>query len=192
VTDRFLSAGLLRQLAWIAYASGVIAAIGLAALIVMYALFAVGATSPALAFGWVNDTLGIVGAVLMVPLAWGLHVLLRPGAPILSAVALTIGLAAMLAIAALQSLLVAGALAFADEVGPVSIAFLALGVWLVMTGYLGKRSGALPWGSRMGLLGATYVGYPVWAFRLGRHLLHLAGGPVSSPTSSAPEGLTLR
>jgi len=38
----------------------------------------------------------------------------------------------------------------------------------------------------------TYVGYPIWAFRLGRHLLHLAGGPVSSPTSSAPEGLTLR
>jgi len=186
VTNRFLSAGPLRQVAWIAYASGVIAAVGLAALIVMYVLFAVGATSAALAFGWVNDTLGIVGGVLMLPLAAVLYILLRPRAPILSALASTIGVGAMVAIVVLQSLLVAGALAFEQEVGPVSIAFLALGVWLVTTGYLGKASGVLPGGLRMSVLAAIYVGYPIWAFWLGRHLLRLAGEPVSGPGSASP------
>jgi hypothetical protein len=192
-----LSAGALRQLGWLAFATGIIAAIGLAFLIAMYALFATDptsavSTSPALAFGRINDTLGIVGAVLMLPLAWALHVLLRPHAPLLRAVAMTIGLGAMLAIAVLQSFLVAGTLTFEAEVGPVLIAFLALGVWLVLTGYLGKRSGVLPKGLRMGLLGATYIGYPIWAFWLGRHLLHLAGEPIPGLASTRAEGFTLR
>lgn len=191
-----LSAGALRQLGWLAFATGIIAAIGLAFLIAMYVLFATDptsavSTSPALAFGWINDTLGIVGAVLMLPLAWALHVLLRPHAPVLSAVAMTIGLGAMLAIEVLQSFLVAGTLTFEAEVGPVSIAFLALGVWLVLTGYLGQRSGVLPKGLRMGLLGATYIGYPIWAFWLGRHLLHLAGEPIPGLASPAAKGFTL-
>jgi hypothetical protein len=37
----------------------------------------------------------------------------------------------------------------------------------------------------MGLLAVTYVGYPIWAFWLGRHLLRLAGEPVSGPVVGA-------
>ena len=42
---------------------------------------------------------------------------------------------------------------------------------MVGTGVLARRSGMLPNGLRDGLLGALYVGYPVWAVALGRRLL---------------------
>ncbi|PZR65226.1 MAG: hypothetical protein DLM71_00190 [Chloroflexi bacterium] len=42
--------------------------------------------------------------------------------------------------------------------------------------------GALPHGVRMGLLAATYIGYPIWAFWLGRHLLRDAAlGNLPAP-----------
>ncbi len=105
---------------------------------------------------------------------------------------MTIGIDANLAIIVLQSLLVVGALTFQEEVGPVLVAFLVLVVWFVMIGYLGSSSGVLPHGVRMGLLAATYVGYPIWAVWLGRHLLRLAGEPVSSPGAGAERYLHAR
>ena len=167
-----------------AYANGVVAPIGLAFLFAMYVSFAIGAMSQGLVFGWINDVLAIVSGVLMLPVAVAVHVALRSAAPQLSALALTIGIGANGAIVILQSLLVLGALTFAQEIGPVLVAFLFLAMWFVMTGYLGSGSGVLPHGVRMGLLAVTYVFYPVWAFWLGRHLLRLARQPVSSAGSS--------
>lgn len=65
-----------------AYASGVGAAIGVVFLIAMFASFAVGARPAGMVFGWINDLLGVVGALLMVPVAVALHVLLRSHAPV--------------------------------------------------------------------------------------------------------------
>ncbi len=172
-----------------AYANGVVSAVGLVFLFAMYASFAVGATSGGLVFGWINDVSGVVAALLMLPLVVAVHVLLRPHARILSGLAMMIGIGANLAIIVLQSLLVVGALTFQEEVGPVLIAFLVLVVWLVMIGYLGSSSGVLPHGVRMGLLAATYVGYPIWAFWLGRHLLRLGGETVSESGAGAERRL---
>ena len=185
MTTRPETTSVLRLGGSAAYANGVVSAIGLVFLIAMYASFAVGATSPGLVFGWINDVSAVVAAVLMLPLVVAVHVLLRPHAPLLSGLAMLIGIGANVAIMVLQSLLVVEALTFEEEIGPVLVAFLVLVVWLVMTGYLGSRSGALPHGLRMGLLAVTYVGYPIWAFWLGRHLLRLAGEPVSGPVVGA-------
>ena len=175
----------LRTGGWAAYANGVVSAVGLVFLIAMFAAFAAGAMSIGLVFGWINDVSAVLAAVLMLPLVVAVHVLLRPHAPILSRLAMMIGFGANLAIMVLQSLLLVGALTFQEEVGPVLIAFLGLVVWLVMIGYLGSSSGVLPHGVRMGLLAVTYVGYPIWAIWLGRHLLRLAGEPVSVPVVDA-------
>ncbi len=52
----------------------------------------------------------------------------------------------------------------------MSVAFLALAAWFVLTGRIAARAGVLPHGTRLGVLAASYVGYPVWAFRLARTL----------------------
>ncbi len=168
-----------------AYANGMVSAVGLLFLVAMFVSFALGATSIGLVFGWINDVSAVVAALLMLPLVVAVHVLLRPHAPVMSGLATVIGFGANVAIMILQSLLVLGALTFQEEVGPVLIAFLFLVVWLVLTGYLGSSSGALPHGLRMGLLAVTYVGYPIWAFWLGRHLLQQIREPVASPAAKS-------
>ncbi len=157
-------------------AGGVLAAVGILFLAAMFASFGVGARSPGLVFGWINDVLVMLSYLLAAPAAVALWVLLRPLAPVLSGLALVLGIAAIAAIGFLQLLLVVGALTFEDQIGPASIAFLALTAWFLLTGYLGSRSVVLPGGVRMGLLAATYVAYPVWAVWLGRRLLRVAGG----------------
>ena len=189
MTTRAQTSTVLRLGGWAAYANGVVSAVGLAFLIAMFASFTVGATSPGLVFGWINDVSGVVAALLMLPLVVAVHVLLRPHAPTVRGLAMVIGLGANLAIMVLQSLLIVGALTFQEEVGPVLIAFLFLVVWLVLTGYLGSSSGTLPHGLRMGLLAVTYVGYPIWAFWLGRHLLHEVRESVASPVAGAERHL---
>jgi len=164
--------------------SGVLAAAGIAFLIAMFASFATGAKSAGMAFGWINDVLVMLSYLLTAPAVLALRPLLRPQAPILSAVLAVVGLVSIGATVLLQWLLVIGTLTFEQEIGPVSIVYLGLAVWFVLTGYLGRTSGILPHGVRMGLVGATYVGYPIWAFWLGRRLLR----PVAHP---AQRGLVI-
>ena len=157
-------------------ASGVVAAVGVAFLVAMFASFAVGAASIALVFGRINDVLVLVGYLLAAPSALALWAMLRPRAGLPGDLAALVGLAAIAAIVVLQLLLVAGALTFEEQVGPVSLALLVLGAWFVVVGRIASTSGLLPRGAWLGLLAATYVGYPVWAFRIGRILVAGAGG----------------
>ena len=81
-----------------------------------------------------------------------------------------IGVTGMAAIASLQLLLIMGVMTFAQQFGPVTIAFLVVGVWLLVTGYLGQSSGRLPRGVLYSLLAVPFFGYPIWAVWLGRQL----------------------
>jgi hypothetical protein len=150
--------------------SGVVAAIGLVFLVAMFTAFAIGATGPARALGWINDVCVLVSYLLCAPSVVALWALLRPGAATVSALAAVLGLGSIAAIVVLQALLVAGVMTFEEQVGLVSIGLLGLGAWFVLVGHLGSRAGLLPRGVRMGLLAASYVGYPIWAIWLGRRL----------------------
>ena len=176
-----------RLVPWTAYASGVVSAIAAAFLVAMFVCFALGARSTGLVFGAINDALLVLWGLLTLPLPVALHTMLRPRAPVASALAMTIGTGAIVAIMVLQTMLVIGTLTFEQQVGPVSIAFLGLAVWLVAVGYLGSSSGILPNGVRMGIIGATYFGYPFWAFWLGRHLERT--DPRAAPSGSGVEQL---
>jgi hypothetical protein len=61
-------------------------------------------------------------------------------------------------------------LTFEQQIGPVSIAYLALAAWFVLTGRLGSVTGTLPDGVRWGVFAAVYLGYPFWAIRTARLL----------------------
>ena len=159
--------------------SGGTAAAGVVFLGAMAVSFAMAETSLALAFGRVNDVLVLVAYLLVIPSVLAVGWLLRPMAPLWALVSTLIGLGAASAIVILQALLVIGALAFQEQVGMVSIALLVLGGWFVGVGYLARSRGILPHGVRMGLLAATYIGYPVWAIWMGRRLIAVgvAGRP---------------
>jgi hypothetical protein len=169
----------------IAYSSGVVSAAALVFLVAMFVSFAAGATSLGPVFGLINDALIIVWGMLLLPLIVAVHRRLRQRAPVRSGIVLIVGVGGIVAILVLQALLLIGALTFQEQIGPVSVAFLVLAAWFVMTGYLGRAGGVMPHGVRMGILGATQIGYPLWAFWLARRL---AGAyravPVAEPASA--------
>jgi hypothetical protein len=78
---------------------------------------------------------------------------------------------------------VTGVLTFEEEIGPVSLAFLALAAWFILTGRIAARAGVVPGGTRLGVLAASYVGYPVWAFRIAQ-ALEAAPAAVGEPSAA--------
>jgi len=70
----------------------------------------------------------------------------------------------------LQILLATGILPFAGQIVPVVIAFLVVLVWFVPIGYLGRSTDKLPKSMLLHILAGLYIGYPVWAFVVGRRL----------------------
>ncbi len=164
-------------------ASGVIGAIGLGFLVAMFAAFGAGARSAGMALGWVNDVTGIVTLPLALPGVLALHARVRPRTGAAADALLLVGIGAGGTIVVLQVLLVSGAVTFEEQIGPVSLAFLVLALFFVLYGRLAARSGILPGGTRLGLLAASYAGYPVWAFRIARALE--AGETAAEPPASA-------
>ena len=165
--------------------SGVIGAIGLVFLIAMFAAFGAGARSLGMTLGWINDVTGVITMPLALPGMLALHRRIRPHAGRGGDALLVLGVGSVGAISALQLALVGGGLAFEDEVGPVTIAFLGLGVWSILTGRIAQRQGVFPDGTRLGVLATFYFGYPLWAFRLARALETEAVAPDVAAATTA-------
>lgn len=185
-----LSARMIREPRFVATglrASGVVGAVGLGFLIAMFAAFAAGARSAGMTLGWVNDVTGVVTLPLALPGMLALHERIRPHTGPAGDALLVLGVGSAGAIVVLQMLLVTGALEFEQQIGPVTVAYLGLGTWFVITGRIAARDGALPDGTRLGVLAATYAGYPVWAFRLARQLEAASGRAPATDLAPAPE-----
>lgn len=167
-------------------ASAAVAGVAVAFLLAMFAAFGVGATAAGETLGRINDVLILVAYALAVPGVLASAAILGSGRPGPVAIAAFVALAAIGAIVVLQWQLVTGSLTFEEQIGPVSVAFLALGGWFVISGYLG--AGILPYGIGIGVLAALYVGYPVLAYRLGRSLvMTTATERPTSPHRWGPE-----
>jgi hypothetical protein len=153
-------------------ASSAIAAVAVVVLIAMFVAFGLGATSTGQKVGWINDVLTLVAYLLALPGVLATAALLRSRRPGFVVIGALVAVASIAVICVLQWQLVTGALTFDQQIGPVSVAFLALGTWFVLSAYLG--AGRLPYGVGIAVLAALYVGYPLLAFRLGRSLLRSA------------------
>jgi hypothetical protein len=153
---------LLRVASACAYASGIASIFGI---IFLFAFFILGAPT-----GRLNDIAVIVQFLLMLPLAVALYQILRHINSTLSLIALLFGLIGMVAVIFLQFLLVVGVLPFTVQIVPVIMAFLIVLVWFVINGYLARFTDTLPTSMVFHVLAWLYVGYPFWAFSVGRRL----------------------
>lgn len=157
----------------IAVMSGIIAAVGVVCLILFYWLyFATPLTDVGALFGGLNDALIVMQYLLTIPLALALRRLLRPYAPTRIGVATFVGIASMLVVVALQTALVLRVLTNGQTMVWVAFAMIVgVGFWLVTTGLVARATGRFPNSLRMSLMAVPYLGYPIWAIWLGRHLL---------------------
>ncbi|HYH91589.1 MAG TPA: hypothetical protein VD763_00395 [Candidatus Saccharimonadales bacterium] len=155
-------------------ASASVNAVGVTSLIAMFVGFAIGERSTAMTLGRTNDILGLIGTALMVPAVFEIHALTGPDRRGLRTGVAVVGVGAMGAIIVLQSLLITERLTFEQQIGPVSVAYLAIAVWFIAGGRLASQAGIMPHGARLGAIAAVYVGQPWWAYRWGRRLLDLA------------------
>ena len=165
-------------------ASSIVGAVGLAFLAAMFAAFGAGARAAGMSLGFVNDVTGIITPLLAAPAVVVVGRILKARSPRLGPALTVIALVAMAAIAVLQTLLVAKVVTFERQVLPVTMAMLVWGGWFVAVGFLGRRDETLPVGPGLVLASALYVGYPVWAWRLGRWLV-VAARPVATDTERA-------
>ncbi len=158
------SSQLFRVAGWCGYASGVAFII---AWVPLLTSFAFGANIP-----YLNDSAAVVQYLLALPITFALHRLLQARAPVLSRVAMLSGIVGIFAVAVIQLVWIVALLpSWTTYLILLTTAFLMIGVWLVITGYLGRFTGKLPHSMLMSILAAMYFGYPVWAFWLGKRLL---------------------
>jgi len=156
-----------------AMASGALAIPMVATLAAMFIGFALGpgARDAALRFGTINDSLSVVVYGLMLPVIPAMHVVIRETGTVRSLVLAVVGTAGIVITMVLTWLLIVGVLSIEQQIGPVTLSLLTAGVWMVGTGYLARKVGYLPNGLRDGVLGALYLGIPVWGIGLGRRML---------------------
>ncbi|MEJ2012531.1 MAG: hypothetical protein P8X64_09955 [Anaerolineales bacterium] len=147
---------------WCLPISAVTATVGLLFLIVFFAGFS--------AFGPLNDLAVIAQYVLMLPLLLLTWRCLNAPSQAAGALVTALGLAGMLAVIALQSLLVLGILPFRRQIVLVVPAFLLVTAWFVIVERLGSRDGSVPEGTTLAVLAGLVVGYPVWALDFYRRL----------------------
>ena len=179
------SRGLMRLAGFASLVSAAVAALAVALLIAMYVAFGSGAASTGQAVGAINDGLTLVAYVLAAPGVVATMAILRSRRLVVTTACGLLALAAIAAITVLQWQLVVGGLTFEQQIGAVSVAFLVLGGWFVLSGYIG--AGLLPYGVGTGVLAALYIGYPLLAFRLGR-VLWGAGPATELHRPSKPPG----
>jgi hypothetical protein len=116
------------------------------------------------------DGLHVVTALALLPIPFALHRQLTAASPRRSAAGVALAVDAIAFGAILHALFAAGVIAF-DIASPLLlIAYVAFVGWLWIVGSLGSRSGRLPNGRRMAVVGATVIGLPVWLVWVARHL----------------------
>ena len=162
---------LIRAAGGFAISSGIVAAIGIVFLIAMFIFFATPNKSLGETFGLLNDICVAIQYLLAIPVALALRQILLPYNPTLIRVATVEGVLMMLVVVGLQLALVFGLLTFKQQVGWVTVAMIVgIGAWLVITGLVARSTGKLPNSLLMSSLAVPYVGFPLWAFWLARHL----------------------
>ena len=110
-----------------------------------------------------------VATLLMLPVPYDLHRRLASVDRRASAAAVALAVDAITFGAVLHLAFALGITSFADAGPLLLIGYVAFAGWLLVVGILGSRSGVLPRGRRMAVLGASIVGLSIWLLWFARH-----------------------
>jgi hypothetical protein len=167
--------GLLRIPTSAAYGSAIVAAIGVLFLVLMYADFLTPAKGLRV-FGPLNDACVLVQYALALPIVVALHRLLTQHSPHLRVLALIFEVGGAAGTIVFQAVLLSGLLPFRQQVLYAAASLLVVGIWVLTTGVMGRRSGILQGSVPLLVLAAPCFGYPIWAYRLGQQLRQRVSG----------------
>ena len=157
---------------YLAFAAGVVSAVGLVFFIAMFYFMATGRNELVTRVGMINDICVAIQYLLTIPLALALNRILSPYNPVLMRFATIFGVAALLAVIGLQLLLIFNVLTFEQQMPWIALAMiLGVGTWLLITGLVARSTNRMPNSLLMSILAIPYIGYPVWAVWLGLQLL---------------------
>jgi len=172
LTQTASSDPLIRAAGGFAIVSGIISAIGVVCLFVMFILFATPFRELGLTFGLLNDICGALQYLLTIPIAIALYRILLSYNPRWIRGATIVGIASMLTVVVLQLALIFKLMTIQQQGLWVALAiFVGVGAWLLITGLVARSTGRLPNSVMMSSIAVPYVGYPIWAFWLGLLLL---------------------
>ncbi len=164
-----------RAFAWI---SGVVGLLAGAFLLGFFALDSSGGRLAGLSLGGVNDILGAIQFAAFVPVAWALG--RRLPATRAVRVATVAAVAAAAAFVVLSVLLIAGALTFSQQIGPVMVTIVAIYGWLLAVNLVAHRNRTLPRAvSRTGVLLAVALLTGLVLVGAGYALPGVIGQPVT-------------
>jgi hypothetical protein len=166
---------LFRAAGWSASISAVVSAFGVLFLVLLYIGFLPGLESLQV-FGPINDVCVLIQYALAVPVVMALYRILRDRSPLLCLLASVIGIVGIVGVVVFQLFLLTGVMTFSEQVGYASTSILLIGVWIVIAGMIGRKSGVLPYSLPLLILAFFYFGFPIWAYRTGKQLLSRAPG----------------
>ena len=117
----------------------------------------------------VVETFDVLTTAFLLPLPLGLYRIYRNYAPRLSTLSVLVGTLTFLVVTVEHVLFVFEVLWFSDPISLYLYATVGIGfiAWLIMTARLAQRSGKPAHGSLINIVGATIIGFPVWAFLTG-------------------------
>jgi hypothetical protein len=143
----------------------------------MFIAFGLGAQATGEILGRTNDWLGLVSSVMALPIVVVLGRALYPDQPLARTLVTAVGIGAFAAIVVLSGLLVSDTWTFERQIGPVTVAYVVLMGWFIVTGRRMAATGFLDHGLPLGIGAALYAGFPVWAVAVGRRLIALGTAP---------------
>ena len=157
-----------------------------ATLVAMYVGSALGpsARDTALRIGSVNDALAIVAYGFVLPVVPTMYGLVRETGRVRSLLLAVVGAVGIFVTIILQWLLVTGVLTFDEQIGMVSLSLLAVGVWMVGTGYLARRGGDPAQRSTQRPPRCVLLRFPGLGDRHGKALMRVGHAPNPEPRAS--------
>ena len=113
------------------------------------------------------ETFDVLATGFLIPLPFALYLIYRAYAPRLSLLSMLLGAIVLIGFTIMHILFVFEVMWYIDSLAYYAYGSIVFSLWLIITAYLAYKSHKPARGTLLNLLGASLVGFPVWAIWLG-------------------------